>query len=200
MRAPGTPCSGSLARPSRSCRRSRARSRRAGRARGGARTRPSRSRSTFGGRCGQLVRELAVCRRPGTGSPARAVRPRGSCRARGAGSACRRRAHETARAGCQPGRNSAILGADEATSTWPGARPKRLAEEARRARRCRRRRGRRGRRRCGRSRGRPSRRREPARNRPRSPTSVSCSETSGLNTTGRPRATRLAATTSKCPG
>ena len=37
-------------------------------------------------------------------------------------------------------------------------------------------------------------------NRARSPTSVSWSETSGLNTTGRPRAIRRAAGMSKCPG
>ena len=41
---------------------------------------------------------------------------------------------------------------------------------------------------------------EPAEKRPRSSTSVSCSETSGLKTTGRPRAIRRAAGTSKWPG
>ena len=41
---------------------------------------------------------------------------------------------------------------------------------------------------------------EPGRNRPRSVTSVSTSETSGLKTTGRPRAARRAAGRSKCPG
>ena len=41
---------------------------------------------------------------------------------------------------------------------------------------------------------------EPVEKRPRSSTRVSCSETSGLKTTGRPRAIRRAAGTSKWPG
>ena len=41
---------------------------------------------------------------------------------------------------------------------------------------------------------------EPARKRPRSATSVSASETSGLKTTGRPRAARFAAGRSRWPG
>ena len=41
---------------------------------------------------------------------------------------------------------------------------------------------------------------EPGRKRPRSSTKVSLSETSGLKTTGRPRAARRAATRSMCPG
>ena len=164
---------------------------------GGPRSRPRAPTRRSPGAAVEQAARAARCRRSGTGPRARAPRRRGSSRARGAGSACRRRARGTAR----PAASRAGRAGSSAPTKHDLDAVRRQAELARertrRGPRCRRRRDRPGERRAGRRAGRRPAAGDPRRKRPRSPTSVSWSETSGLNTTGRPRATRFAAGRSK---
>ena len=182
-----------------SCRRCRARSRPPGSRPAGRRTRPTAP--TRRSRAGRRAEARAGrCRRRGTGSPARARPRRGSSRARAAGSACRRRARGTVSRAASPGRKSRSSAPTKHTSTRSGREAELARGRTRRGPRCRRRR------RSARRNARRSTRcttpapGEPRRNRCRSSTSVSNSETSGLKITGRPRATRFAAGRSKWPG
>ena len=184
--------------PSRTSRRRRARTPRAGSPPAAARSRPTRpTRRSAAARA--EARRAGRCRRPGTGSPARAVQPPGSSRARAAGSACRRRARGRFLRGCQPGRKSRSSAPTKQTASRSSGKLAELGQVACVLLRV-----------CDDEVGAPERdpierRRkpaagEPAPKRPRSSTRVSWSDTSGLKSTGLPRAIRLAAGRSKWPG
>ncbi len=148
--------------------------------------------STFGGPSLEQRRELAAADDAERELGRERAPPRGSSRARAAGSACRRRGRGTAPAGCQPGRKSRSSAPTSATATRSVGSPKALGG---RTRACasvsattrsaarnapsvdRAQHARRGRAAAGTGRGRRR--------------ACRASETSGLKTTGRPRATRL---------
>ena len=166
-RAPGRPCSGSRAPPSRPSRRRRARSRPPG-------SRPGRSsysthgtHSTFGGARRRAAARAGRC--PTT--PERDLGQRARAAARIVSSPCRGISLPTkrtwnGRSGCQPGPEEPVLGADEADLDPVGARGRTPRGRTRRAPRCRRRRGRRAGTRAGRARARRRRRASRARNAP----------------------------------
>ena len=123
-RAPGTPCSGSRAAPWPTCRRCRARSRARGARPGSCSYSTHGTYSTFGGPRREQARRAGRCRRSGRGSPVRGAPPRGSSRARGAGSACRRRGDVNGSAGCQPGRKTRSSAPTKQTATRSAPDPR----------------------------------------------------------------------------
>ena len=104
-------------------------SRRRGRRRAAPRTSTHGTCATLAGRDSRRARLLAVPDDAERRSRARARRPRGSSRARGAGSACRRRARGTARAGASRAGRAARRRRRARPRRAPPASPNALAEE-----------------------------------------------------------------------
>ena len=166
-----------------------------------ARTRSTSTHSTFAGRSREQRVELAAADDAERRSPARAGPRRGSSRAPCSGISLPTKSAWNVRRRLPARHEEPLLGADEADGDALARQPAERREGARVLRRCRRRRGRRARS-ASRSSSRGAARAggEPGAKRPRSSTSVSWSDTSGLKTTGRPRAASRAAGRSRWPG